>query len=260
MLNNLEDSRIIYLKNKENLGASASRNRGVKAAKGKFISFLDDDDYYLPNNISSKIKTYKASTEDNLGLIYGWTESRDENNRLIKQYKYCEHGKCLYKAMFDCISATSQWMCTKDAFMHVKGFSELKANEDWQFIVKLIAAGYSIDYVPEIISLYYEHSGMRKSMGNIDNLQGQIQLRSYFRKLYSRLSKKEADNVEYHVSYNIFYLSIYNREYRRAIQEYKHIKNTIYGKKAQTTFAKYVIKKLTRYDKWRDKISFLLSH
>lgn len=87
MLNNLEDSRIIYLKNKENLGASASRNRGVKAAKGKFISFLDDDDYYLPNNISSKIKTYKASTEDNLGLIYGWTESRDENNRLIKQYK-----------------------------------------------------------------------------------------------------------------------------------------------------------------------------
>ncbi len=41
-----DDSRIKFYKNKENLGAGASRKNGYDKSKGNYIIFMDDDDYY----------------------------------------------------------------------------------------------------------------------------------------------------------------------------------------------------------------------
>ena len=42
------DNRIKYFY-QENRGRSAARNYGIDISKGDYISFLDDDDYYLEN-------------------------------------------------------------------------------------------------------------------------------------------------------------------------------------------------------------------
>ena len=49
-----EDFR--YLKNKENMGAARSRNRGVQEARGEYIAFLDADDAWLPRKIEMQIE------------------------------------------------------------------------------------------------------------------------------------------------------------------------------------------------------------
>ena len=38
-----EEPRLRYLKNEKNLGAAASRNRGVQLASGDYVAFLDAD-------------------------------------------------------------------------------------------------------------------------------------------------------------------------------------------------------------------------
>ena len=44
-----EDPRIRILENPENMGPGPSRNRGIEAAKGDFLSFIDPDDYIAPD-------------------------------------------------------------------------------------------------------------------------------------------------------------------------------------------------------------------
>jgi len=56
-----DDGRVIYLKNEENLGAAESRNRGVSAAKGEYIAFLDADDSWQPDKLQRQLKVLKES-------------------------------------------------------------------------------------------------------------------------------------------------------------------------------------------------------
>lgn len=53
------------------LSASATRNYGIELSKGKYIGFLDDDDYYLQDKLSSLLKEFEESKD--LDMAYGDT-------------------------------------------------------------------------------------------------------------------------------------------------------------------------------------------
>ena len=50
------EPRVQLLKNLKNEGAGATRNKGITAANGDFIAFLDADDLWLPEKLEVQIK------------------------------------------------------------------------------------------------------------------------------------------------------------------------------------------------------------
>jgi len=62
------DSRIRVLENKSNIGAGASRNRGLATARGQFVQFTDADDL-LPENAIAGL--YECATQDGVGIVRG---------------------------------------------------------------------------------------------------------------------------------------------------------------------------------------------
>ena len=61
-VNLLEHPRLRILRLTENKGVSAARNIGARAAKGRWISYLDDDDELLPNMAQVSLEALKNAT------------------------------------------------------------------------------------------------------------------------------------------------------------------------------------------------------
>lgn len=53
------DSRIKLIINKKNYGAGVSRNIGIKSSRGKYIAFIDADDYWYPSKLEKQIEYLK---------------------------------------------------------------------------------------------------------------------------------------------------------------------------------------------------------
>lgn len=60
------EHNIVFIKNEKNLGAGASRNKAVKAAKYDYISFIDSDDYISDNFYS---EMYRVAIEKNADMV-----------------------------------------------------------------------------------------------------------------------------------------------------------------------------------------------
>lgn len=52
----LQDERVIYVHNSENLGVAKSRNKGMELARGKYIAFLDADDYWTEDKLLKQVQ------------------------------------------------------------------------------------------------------------------------------------------------------------------------------------------------------------
>lgn len=65
------DPRVILLKNSTNLGVSAARNKGLTAANGEYIRFVDDDDPLPEGSINSMLEVAEANGSD---LVIGIME------------------------------------------------------------------------------------------------------------------------------------------------------------------------------------------
>lgn len=70
------DKRIILLKNNENLGPGITRNKGIRVAKGSFITFLDGDDIWFPNFLETSLN---FCLENNYQFVFASYERRDES-------------------------------------------------------------------------------------------------------------------------------------------------------------------------------------
>ncbi len=64
----LVDNRISYFKTDKNSGVAKARNVGIIKAKGKYITFLDSDDEFKTNHLSSRFEILK---DESIDLLHG---------------------------------------------------------------------------------------------------------------------------------------------------------------------------------------------
>jgi teichuronic acid biosynthesis glycosyltransferase TuaG len=56
-----DDPRIRVLPLQQNVGVAEARNRGISAARGQYLAFLDSDDLWLPNKLETQIDFMRST-------------------------------------------------------------------------------------------------------------------------------------------------------------------------------------------------------
>ena len=70
------DAPIRLISKKEKLGAAGARNLGVKEARGRYISYLDADDVWVPDKLQKELEFMQ---EKNAAFVFTGYEFADEN-------------------------------------------------------------------------------------------------------------------------------------------------------------------------------------
>jgi len=63
---------VTYLRHETNQGANAARNTGIEAASGKFVAFLDDDDWWERTKLERQVKRFRETAPE-VGVVYTGT-------------------------------------------------------------------------------------------------------------------------------------------------------------------------------------------
>jgi glycosyltransferase involved in cell wall biosynthesis len=80
-LRNLRDSRVRLVRNESNLGLTRSLNKGLDAARGKYIARMDADDIALPDRLARQVALLDANPH--VGIVGSSRVLIDENDQEI---------------------------------------------------------------------------------------------------------------------------------------------------------------------------------
>lgn len=101
----LSDERVKYIHNKKNLGVAKTRNKGVELAQGKYIAFLDSDDWWTKDKLKKQLDLMRdnnvviSSTARELMTAKGQT-----TGRIIEVPNVVSFKKLLYGNLINCSS------------------------------------------------------------------------------------------------------------------------------------------------------------
>tara|TARA_Y100000590_G_scaffold466389_1_gene641554 strand:+ start:177 stop:932 length:756 start_codon:yes stop_codon:yes gene_type:complete len=141
------DKRIKIINNKSNIGAGLSRNKGIKVAKGKYISFIDSDDIWKRNKLQIQISNMKKMKYKISHTSYDIINELDKiiSVRKSKNLNFDELIK-------SCDIGLSTVTIDKKILKRSKLFSNFKTKEDYYFWLNLAKKGEIFYYIDKPLS------------------------------------------------------------------------------------------------------------
>ena len=154
----------IRLLNQRNMGVAATRNRGIREAKGLYISFLDADDLLDKRFIE---KLYNAIGEAN--IIYCNHYYRTKNNSRKNKMSFIEGDVLTHYLYNRCTPNTNSWLI-KTSFLLEHQFlfpEDRQWGEDMSFFIKLLCHDTNVKCVKERLTTYNQETEMSLSINSI---------------------------------------------------------------------------------------------
>jgi glycosyltransferase involved in cell wall biosynthesis len=199
VMKSFNDSRITYFKIRNNGIIAASRNAGIRAAKGEWIAFLDSDDWWTEDKLSisfSKISKRADFLYHDLAVVY-------EKKAKLFGAKFIKSRRLKVPIIFDLLIygntiANSSVVVRKSLLEKIGGISEseiMVAAEDYNSWLEISKLTNNFIYIPRILGYYQKHNK------NASNKDMSLAERHATVKFLSILNSRQVFKIEARIRY-----------------------------------------------------------
>jgi SAM-dependent methyltransferase len=140
-----------------NQGLAAARNTGWRAARGRYVVFLDADDRLLPEALASNLQRFEETPE--CAFVYGSYHYIDADGRYLSSPPLQLVGEDAYESFLEgnCVAMHATVMYRRDCLEEVGGFdTRLPCCEDYELYLRL-ARRYRVAAGEDWIAEYRRH-------------------------------------------------------------------------------------------------------
>ncbi len=143
-----------------NAGPAAARNRGIRAARGRYCAFLDSDDLMLPERLAAQVEVLAAQPD--LGLVHTDLMTFDDRGVIHHSRRAFSNpcgGMVLDRLLMDNFITTSTVMAPTSRLVEAGLFGEgRRISEDFELWLRM-AARWPIAYVDRPLVQYRRRPG-----------------------------------------------------------------------------------------------------
>lgn len=158
LVEQLADSRIVYLRQSARRGAAAARNTGIRAATAPYVAFIDSDDAWLPTKLERQLSAMSHSAQDSSRTIHYTQSIKDDGvRRVIRPRRGKRPNESVASYVFGAnldINTIVVLMPTKLA-LEMEFLESSRNHEEVDLFIRLESAGAHFEFLPEPLSIYY---------------------------------------------------------------------------------------------------------
>lgn len=150
--------RVTVLTNERNLGAQGSRNRGIGAARGDLVAFLDSDDIWKPEKL--RLQVAAAGDRDEVCVTCGYRQFGASGGF---EHKPPKEIRLETAFVHNIIGPTSNILISRSLIEAIGAFDPaMPSCQDWEFFVRVMER-QPILGVPGVLTFQDTGSGNRIS-------------------------------------------------------------------------------------------------
>lgn len=182
-----------YIVNDPNQGSAKTRNIGINSAKGDYITFLDDDDIYLPDKIRKQVEFMETNQYDySITDLLLYNEGGKEIDKRIRSYikETTVESLRTYHLMYH-MTGTDTMMFRKEYLTQIGGFAPINVGDEFYLMQRAIEGGGKFGYLPGCEIKAYVHTGENAGVSSGDGkIKGENELFDYKKQYFSKLEPK----------------------------------------------------------------------
>lgn len=194
--NRYPDIVLEYIVNNPNQGSAKTRNIGINSAKGDYVTFLDDDDIYLPDKIRKQVEFMETNQYDySITDLRLYNKDGKEIDRRIRSYikETTVEALRMYHLKYH-ITGTDTMMFKKEYLIQIGGFAPIDVGDEFYLMQRAIEGGGKFGYLPECDIKAFVHTGDDGLSSGDGKINGENTLYEYKKKFFNQL---EASDVRY---------------------------------------------------------------